>query len=408
MARKTRSWMLTLISLLVIAALTYSFWPKPMKVDIGRVMQKPMLITIDEEAKTRVREAYVVSTPIAGRLLRVDIEPGDIVIGNQSIVARMLPTNPSALDLRTTEQAMAAVSSAEAALRLARADLNKAMIDRELVEEKVERSKRLFENGVISQVALDRAAQNLRASMAILDTAQAAISMREANLINNRALLMSFNDFSNPKDKPASNQTTIPIIAPISGHILRLMQLSEITLPAGAPILEIGDINEGLEIVAELLSSDAVKINVGNRVIIDNWGGDKTLTGSVERIDPWGYTKYSALGVEEQRVKIVIHFNEPIEQNINLGHGFRVEVKIVIWEDKQVLTLPSSALFREGTDWAVFKIIDGVASKGLVKIGHNNGSDAQLLKGLELDDKVILYPSSVLVDGQSVEQRLAE
>lgn len=408
MARKTRSWMLSLIALLVIIALTYSFWPKPMKVDIGQVVQKPMLITIDEEAKTRVREAYVVSTPIAGRLLRVDIEPGDIVIGNQSIVARMLPTNPSALDVRTTEQANAAVSAAEAALRLARADLNKAMIDKDLVEQEVERSKRLFAGGVISQVALDRAELNLRASAAILDTAQATISMREADLTNNRALLMSFNDFSNPKDNPTSDQPTIPITAPISGHVLRLMQLSEITLPAGAPILEIGDINEGLEIVAELLSTDAVKINVGNRVIIDNWGGDKTLSGRVERIDPWGYTKYSALGVEEQRVKIVIQFNQPIEQDINLGHGFRVEVKIVIWQDEQVLTLPSSALFREGTDWAVFKIIDGVASKSLVEIGYNNGSDAQLLAGLNLDDKVILYPSSTLVDGQTVQQRLTE
>lgn len=137
-------------------------------------------------------------------------------------------------------------------------------------------------------------------------------------------------------------------------------------------------------------------------------GGDKTLSGSVERIDPWGYTKYSALGVEEQRVKIVIQFDEPIEQDINLGHGFRVEVKIVIWQNEQVLTLPSSALFREGTDWAVFKIIDGVASKGLVEIGYNNGSDAQLLEGLSLDDNVILYPSSALVDGQTVEQRLVE
>ncbi|MBL1242588.1 MAG: HlyD family efflux transporter periplasmic adaptor subunit [OCS116 cluster bacterium] len=408
MARKTRSWMLSLIALLVITAITYSFWPKPMKVDIGQVVQKPMLISIDEEAKTRVREAYVVSTPIAGRLLRVDIEPGDIVIGNQSVVARMLPTNPSALDVRTTEQANAAVSAAEAALRLARADLNKAMIDRDLVEQEVERSKRLFESGVISQVALDRAAQNLRASVAILNSAQASISMREADLTNNRALLMSFNDFSNPKDTPTSDQPTIPITAPISGRVLRLMQLSEITLPAGAPILEIGDVNEGLEIVAELLSTDAVKINVGNRVIIDNWGGDKALSGSVERIDPWGYTKYSALGVEEQRVKIVIQFDAPIEQDINLGHGFRVEVKIVIWQDEQVLTLPSSALFREGRDWAVFKIIDGVASKGLVKIGYNNGSDAQLLEGLKLDDKVILYPSSALVDGQTVEQRLVE
>ncbi|MGL1919907.1 MAG: HlyD family efflux transporter periplasmic adaptor subunit [Hyphomicrobiales bacterium] len=408
MARKTRSWMLSLIALLVIIAITYSFWPKPMKVDIGQVVQKPMLITIDEEAKTRVREAYVVSTPIAGRLLRVDIEPGDLVIGNQSIVARMLPTNPSALDVRTTEQANAAVSAAEAALRLARADLNKAMIDKDLVDQEVERSKRLFESGVISQVALDRAAQNLRVSVAILDTAQASISMREADLTNNRALLMSFNDFSNPKDSPRSDQPTIPITAPISGHVLRLMQLSEITLPAGAPILEIGDVNEGLEIVVELLSTDAVKINVGDRVIIDNWGGDKTLSGSVERINPWGYTKYSALGVEEQRVKIVIQFDEPIEQDINLGHGFRVEVKIVIWQNEQVLTLPSSALFREATDWAVFKIIDGVASKGLVEIGYNNGSDAQLLAGLSLDDEVILYPSSALVDGQSVEQRLVE
>ena len=258
-------------------------------VDMGEVTRQPMTVTIDEEARTRVRDAYVVSAPIAGRLMRVEVEPGDPVEGGQSVIARMLPTNPSALDIRTREQAMAAVAAAEAALRVALADLNKAIADKDFADLELERTRTLVEKKTVAQAALDRAERTWRAANATLDQAKAAISMREADLANSRAQLISFNDTRNSGiHGQAMSENAIPLIAPVSGTILQVMQKSETTLGAGTPILEIGDIANDLEIVTELLSTDAVKVSAGDRVVIDNWGGSYPLSGVVERVEPWG------------------------------------------------------------------------------------------------------------------------
>lgn len=390
---------------LLAATLAYAFWPRSVMVDLGEVARVPMVVTIDEEAKTRVRDAYVVSAPIAGRLLRVEVEPGDVVQGGETLIARMLPLPPSALDIRTREQARASVSAAEAALRVARADLNKAMADKDLADLDLERARKLRESGHVAKASLDRAEQAWRSANASLDTAKAAISMREADLANERARLISFGDGPVPGANTPAREESIPLTAPVSGRILQVLQKSETTLAAGAPVLEIGDISNDLEIVVELLSTDAVQVAAGNRVIIEKWGKPYPLSGIVERVEPWGFTKFSALGVEEQRVKAIIKFTDPLERRESLGHGFRVETRIVVWQSEDALTVPSSALFREKGGWAVFAVVDGKAQFRPIEIGHSNGVNAEVLSGLDAGTKIILYPGPGITDGTPVEQR---
>lgn len=404
--RMSRTWLSAGIGILLLAFLIYAYWPRPLLVDMGVAERGPMVMTLDEEAKTRVRDAYVVSAPVAGRLMRVEVEPGDRVRGGISVVAQMLPINPSVLDIRTREQARAAVSAAEAALRVSRADLNKAVADRDLAEAEVERTRQLRDGGNVSEAALDQAERAFRAARAAHDMASAAISMREAELANARARLISFSERPEPMGSalPADGES-VPIRAPVSGSILRVMQESETTLSAGAPILEIGDISNDLEIVAELLSTDAVQVDPGDRVIIEDWGGEDQLNGVVERVEPWGFTKFSALGVEEQRVNTLIQFSDPLDVRASLGHGFRVETRIVIWESDDALVVPSSALFRSDGGWAVFTVRGGRARLTPIEIGHNNGLQAEVLGGLEDGVQLVLFPPPGLDDGMAVRRR---
>jgi HlyD family secretion protein len=404
--RKSRSWITIAFAVLIIGALTWAFWPRPLMVDLGKVRHEAMIVTVNEEGKTRVRDAYVVSTPVAGRLLRIEVESGDQVEGGKSIIARMLPSSPSVLDVRTREQARTAVTAAEAAVRVAQADLNKAKADIDLANLNLKRKQTLKISGVVSQAAVEQAERSSRAAQASVDQAMAGISMRQADLANTRARLINFSDASIGQDSENVAQAdAIPLLAPISGRILRILQRSETTLPAGKPVLEIGDISNDLEIVAELLSTDAVRVSIGNRVIVDNWGGANPLAGIVIRIDPWGFTKFSALGVEEQRVNVVIKFSDSPSLRKSLGHGFRVEARIVIWENANALVVPSSALFRDNLDWVVFVAEDGAAVLKKITIGRNNGIQAEILAGLEVDDTVVLFPGSGLVNGSRIAER---
>lgn len=410
MAQK-RKWsrpVLTLAALaLVGGTLAAAFWPRPALVDIAEIRRGPIRVTIDEEGRTKVREPYVVSSPVAGELQRVTVLPGEKVVAGQTVVAQMRPANPSALDVRTREQATAAVQAAEAALRVARADLNAAIANRDFAESELERVRQLVERGITSQVSLERAEQEARVAEANVDTTRAAISMRVAELNNARAQLIGFDDQGLAAALSGGNQNvaTIPLRAPIDGTILKVMHKSETTLPAGEPILEIGDVEGDLEVVAELLSSDAVQVRPGNPVIITNWGGPGDLQGVVKRIDPYGYTKYSALGVEEQRVETTIDFVDQNADRGSLGHGYRVELRIVVWQAQDAVLVPSAALFRHQQDWAVFRVENGRAVLRKVGIGQNNGIDAELLDGLSPGDRVVLFPSANLVDGQRVAQR---
>jgi HlyD family secretion protein len=403
--KRSRLFLTTGVVLLVAGALAVAFWPKPTMVDMGEVTRGTMRLTIDEEGRTRVRDAYIVSTPVAGQLQRVEVEPGDAVIRGETIVAHMRPTNPAALDVRTREQALAVVTAAEAALRVARADLNAAIANRDLAETELERATQLVDRGVTSDAALDRARQTARVAQANVDTAEAAIAMREAEIANAQAQLIGFDDQRLALAIGTTTSDDIPLRAPADGRILRVMQQSETTLPAGTPIMEIGNIENDLEVVVDLLSTDAVRVAPGNPVIITDWGGEADLSGEVVRVDPFGITRFSALGVEEQRVTSVIAFTSPPEAYAGLGHGFRVEARIVVWEEGDTLIVPASALFRNGQSWAVFVVEDGAARLRSIAIGPNNGVEAQVTEGLSEGDRVILYPSSGLSDGMAVAQR---
>lgn len=409
--RRTRTYIMAAVAAALVLLLAWAFWPRALAVDIGEVHRGQMVVTIDEEARTRVRDAYVVSAPIAGQLMRVEVEPGDHVIGGETIIARMLPVAPSALDVRTREQARAAVAAAEAALRVSRADLNSALATRDLAETNLARQRSLEATGVVSEAALDIAERELRTAEAAVDTATAAISMRQAELASARARLIEFSGAPAATGPAGGDDATggnaIPLRAPITGRILRVFQESETTLGAGQPIVEIGDTSNDLEVIAELLSTDAVQVEAGDRVLIEHWGGEDVLEGIVERVEPWGFTKYSALGVEEQRVNTIIRFTTPLEERSALGHGYRVEAQIVIWEDDDALIVPSSALFRSGGDWSVFVVDGGRARETPVAVLQNNGIQAAVSDGLEEGTPLILYPGAGISDGRRVRARAA-
>ncbi len=406
--RSSRLFLTLVVAVLVGSALAAAFWPRALMVDLGEVTRGAMMVTIDEEGRAQVAEAYVVSTPVAGRLQRVEVKPGDAVVRGETVVAHMLPINPAALDVRTREQALAAVQAAEAAVRLAQADLNVAMASRDFAESELARTEQLADRQIASESALDSARQKRRVAVAQVETAEAAISMREAELNNARALLIGFDDRGLAAALREQTSDDIPLWAPATGRILQIMQQSETTLPAGTPIMEIGNIADGLEVVVQLISSDAVQVEVGDPVVIDDWGGEVPLAGKVRRIDPFAITKFSALGVEEQRVPVTIALTGPAEDRRALGHGYRVEARIVVWQGEDVVRVPSSAMFRSGEEWAVFVAQDGKAVKRPVEIGQNNGTLAEIRHGLQVGEKVILYPSAAVLDGTRVQQRKVE
>ncbi len=397
------------LAAIILFGLAYTFWPRPLMVDIGEAEIAPMIVTVNEEAKTRVHDAYVVSAPIAGLLMRVDVEPGDDVVGGETVIATLLPSPTASLDERSREQAEASVESAAAAVRLARSELNAAFADQDLAQAQFDRYRDLAPVAATEE-RVDQARRELRSAGAAVDAAKSAISMREAELARARAALIGFSETPPLENVPEGDmdedyRRAVPMTAPISGQILRVIQKSEMTMQAGSPILEIGNVSNDLEIVVELLSTDAVRVKPGQRVIIEKWGGDTALEGIVERVEPWGFTKFSALGVEEQRVNAIIQFKDPLGARVGLGHGFRVEARIVIWDDEEALTIPSPALFRDGDGWAVFVVEGGRAKLTPVSVARNNGVKAAIESGLVDGQRLVLYPGPTIRHGSRVAQR---
>ncbi len=391
------------LALVLLVFLVWAFRPTPVPVDLGTADEGSLVVTVDELGRTRVREIYVISAPVAGRLLRIDSEPGDPVLAQQTIVATILPNDPAFLDARSLGEAEAAVRSAEAALALAEAEEERAKAELDFAQSELTRARQLRERGTVSQAALDRAELDIRSAEAILRTAQATVRVRRAELESARARLVNPAQGSD-EDMP-ERAGVVTVRSPVSGRILRVRQESESTVLAGTPLVDVGDPRNDLEIVVELLSTDAVQVTSGARVIIDDWGGPEPLSGEVSRIEPFGFTKISALGVEEQRVNVVIQILDSPESRLSLAHGFRVETRIVVWEADDVLRVPASALFRQGPDWAVYQVIDGRARITPVNPGRTNGTMTQILEGLEAGDVVVLFPGERLTDGVSVTER---
>jgi len=388
------------LAVVVIVGLGYAFWPQPVPVDFATVARGPLLVTVDEEAQTRVRDVFVLSAPVNGRLRRIESEVGDRVVAGETVIARIEPADPSFLDVRSESEARAAVQAAESALALAKAELEEAIAEREFAQSELQRAELLFRSKTIAQRALDDAKRLFKTRSAAVTTAQAAVDMRRFQLAEANARLMSP---SEAQDADNACQC-VTITAPVTGRILRLLRESEVVVSAGEPLVEIGD-PQSLEIVADLLSSDAVRVEPGQSVIIDAWGGASPLAGVVRRVEPFGFTKVSALGIEEQRVNVIIDISDPHERWQRLGHGYRVEVRIVLWRGQDVLKVPLTALFRDGADWAVFADEDGRARRRSVTLGHSNGLDAEIAAGLTAGERVVVHPSDRVVEGVHLRPR---
>ena len=384
----------------VIAGVVVAFLPQPVSVDLGVVAKGDLMVTIDEEGETRVREVFVLSAPVAGRALRIDAQVGFAVIGGETELASIEPIDPAFLDVRGETQAKAAIEAAKAGRTLAQAKLAEVEAELDFARAELDRARKLIRTKTISQRRHDEAERAFRTRKAAVDTARAGLRMREFQLDQARAELVSPTE----RRRRDGECDCIAIRAPVSGRILRILHKSEGVVAAGEALLEIGD-PEDLEIVVDLLSNDAVRVAPGQRVVIEEWGGEAPLRGWVRRVEPYGFTKVSALGIEEQRVNVIVDLESPPEERKALGHGYRVEARIVLWEGRDVLTAPLGALFRDGEHWAVFVAVDGRAEIRHVALGRRNTLKAEITDGLTDGERLVLHPSERIVDGIRIRAR---
>ena len=399
-ARRVLIW--GVLAALLAAALVHAFMPQPVPVDLGAAARGALRVTVDDEGRTKVKDIYVVSAPLAGRALRIEIEAGDAVIAGESVVATIYPGDPAFLDVRSQSEAEADVKAAEAARALARAELERTRAEMAFALDDYSRAAALADRQHISERALDAAELEVRTREAAVASAEAALLVRDYELERARAALIEPGQGGPSRQGP--DACCVEVRAPIDGRVLRVIHESEGVVAAGEALLEIGD-PRALEIVTELLSSDAVKVAPGAEVLIEAWGGGEVLAGRVRRIEPFGFTKVSALGIEEQRVNVIIDFVDPPDRWRSLGHGYRVETRIIVWQGDDVLKAPVSALFRDHEDWAVFVAANGVATLRRISIGHTNSLEAEVLDGLEEGERVVLHPSDRVEDGAPVVAR---
>ena len=385
---------------LLIVALALAFRTRPVPVDLATVQQGSLSVTVDEEGEARVHDVYTLSAPVSGFMRRIDLHPGDPVTAMATVVAEIEPVDPAFLDVRGEAQARAELKAAEAAEALARAAVDRAQAELEFADREHERANELIGEGTISRRELDTAERNYRTARAALATAMAALDVRVFELERARAALVS----------PAESQATrgqcacVTVRSPVDGRVLQVLQQSEGVVTVGTPLVEVGDPNE-LEIVVELLSPDAVQVEPGQRVLIERWGGEQTLEGRVRVVEPFAYTKVSALGIEEQRVNVIVDLVSPPAERPGLAHGYQVDARIVLWSEDEVLTVPLLALFRDGDQWSVFIEENGRAALRHVDLGRRNQLEAQVLDGLIAGDRVVMYPSDQVEDGVAIEER---
>ncbi|MES9828304.1 MAG: HlyD family efflux transporter periplasmic adaptor subunit [Candidatus Thiodiazotropha sp.] len=390
----------SLLSLILIGTLVWAFIPKPIPVDLLTLSPGELVVTVNEEGETRVEDVFVLSAPISGRAMRIDAEVGDEVVAAETLIAEIEPIDPTLLDPRSEAQARADIRAAEANLILAEATVKEARVELAFALSELKRARSLRQEAVISERELEAAERTHQTRQAALETAIATRQARQAELERARAQLIS------PVETRSNSEACqcVPIKAPVNGRILKILHKSEGVVSAGEPLVEIGDPTE-LEIVADLLSSDAVKVQTGQQVIIENWGGETDLAGKVRRVEPFGFTKVSALGIEEQRVNVIIDFTSPKEEWSRIAHGYQVDVSIVLWRGSGVLKLPLTALFRNGDAWAVFMEHGGKAEQRQVTLGRRTGLEAEVLSGLSAGERVVVHPGDRIAEGVEIVAR---
>jgi HlyD family secretion protein len=429
MNRRTRSFAWLVAALLIAAGGVYVFRPSPVLVDAAVVRRGTLRVTVDDEGRTRVRDKFTVSAPIRGRLLRVPVHAGDDVEAGRTVVAELLPAASEPLDVRSRLEAAVRVERAEAALKEAEARRAQGDADLRYARTMLARTRRLQSKDAATREELDGALRGQDVAVEALSAAEQAVDVARHELDLARAALLETSELDSMRapdtvpdatNKPGVDGDSSPsreaaeqkllLRSPIDGKVLRLFEESARTLQPGAPILDVGD-TDVLEIVAEYLSQDAMKIAPGMEAIVEGWGGElpggreKPLRGRVRLVEPGGFTKTSALGVEEQRVNVIVDPAAEGERWARLGDGYRVELVIVVWEGNDVLVVPTGALFRDGEAWAVYRIDAGRARKTGVSIGRMGGLAAEVLEGLGEGDRVVMYPSELIGDGMRVQTR---
>jgi len=399
-----------LVLSLVVAGLAWFAWPRPLPVDLATVSKGPIDVTADDDGKTHVRHIYTVSAPVAGKVLRIShpmgeqgpsLHVGDQVTANETVVALMQPTVPSFNDVRSHDQLEAEILAADAAIQQQEAEVRRLEAALDFSRTEFQRAQTLSRTQTISAQAFDKAKFDVATNEAALASAKAQVDVRRSLRASLAARLI---DPTNARS--TDSECCVRVLAPASGRVLKITQDSEAVVLPGTSLVDIGDPLD-LEVVADLLSTDAVQIAIGAPTRIDGWGGP-AIRGKVVRIDPAGFLKVSALGIEEQRVRVTIDFADPPEAWSRLGHDYRVIVHVAIWSADDALTVPVSALFRKGGDWAVFAVEGGRARTTPVKIGHRNNRVAEVLAGLAAGAEVVLHPSDRISDGTRVVQRLAQ
>lgn len=384
---------------LLLALLAWGFMPKPVSVDVREVSRGPLWVTVMDEGKTRVIDRYVVSAPIAGFSRRVELEVGDSVASGQAVV-QLDPMRSGTLDPRSEAEARAAVTVAEAALNAMTEAVGAARAEAELARNEYERIRQVANQGLLSQGALDAARADWRSTQARLRSAEFNVEVARGELEASRAAL----EYSAAEPDGSGEHVSVAVNAPVDGRVLKVIHESEGVVAQGQPLLEIGD-PRALEIEVELLSADAVRIHHGMQVRFLRWGGAQPLEGVVQRVEPTGFTKVSALGVEEQRVLVICNISSDYEVWQNLGDGYRVEAEFILHQESDALQIPASALFRDGGGWAVFKVSGGRVQRTPVELGVRSGLAAQVLGGLAKGDSVVIYPGDNVTDGVRVRPR---
>jgi HlyD family secretion protein len=381
----------------VVLAVVYGFLPKPVPVEVEKVKRGTLQVTIEEEGKTRVRHRFVISAPVGGFARRIDLDVGAEVKEGQLLV-ELEPQRSTVLDPRSRGEAQARLAAAQAALKASEQNARAAAADDEYARVQLERLRRLHEAGTVSRDSLDQAETEARRAQATLRSVEFAVEVARYELEEARTVLR----YSAAKETEYAE--LVSLRAPVAGRVLKVHHESEGAISAGEELLEIGD-PCALEVEVDVLSADSVRIKPGTPVLFERWGGEAPLAGRVRIIEPVGFTKVSALGIEEQRVLVIADITSPPEEWLRLGDGYRVEARFIVWEGSDVLQVPASTLFRHGDGWAVFLYRNGRAHRRAVGVGHRGGLRVEILSGLEEGETVITHPDRSVEDGTRVRPR---
>lgn len=383
------------LAIVVVVAVVLGYREDPVAVSLAPVERGPLRVTVEEEGRTRVRERYVISSPVPAYAPRVVLHAGDPVEQEQ-VLLELRPTPSTALDARARAEAEANVDRAKAALDAEQSRLEAGHARRQLAQQEMDRIEPLYESGTVSRRELDRAAAELREAEAALTSSRYAVEVARQELRAARAVL----EYSTGSETPEA----IPLISPVGGEVLKVHHESQGTVQAGEPILTVGD-PSSLEVEVDVLSADAVRIEPGMPVEFHRWGRDEPLKGQVRVVEPSGFTKISALGVEEQRVLVIADITSPFEEWHSLGDAYRVEALFILWEGEDVLQVPSSALFRDDAgNWAVFVAADGRAGQRRVTVGHRGDLSVEITDGLESGEWIVTHPDDSLSEGTRIER----